>query len=214
MKVTIIRHGKTQSNIERRYAGCCTDDHLADEGRSELSPVMESKTDKRDSAMLFVSPMIRARETAEILFPGVRQTVIEELKEIDFGIFNGKSHAELDGDPVYQAWIDSQCMTPIPEGEDWESFDKRTMQGFRKALQQAALCAKEDGGCDEVYIVAHGGTVMSVMSSLIGGEYYNFYADNGCGYTIDLEVDDAGNIIAAGAYDRFCSGVRAGSSDR
>jgi hypothetical protein len=64
-------------------------------------------------------------------------------------------------------------------------------------------------GADQLVIVAHGGTVMSVMQSLFGGNFYDYYTGNGDGYTFELEVDDAGDITAAGTYDRFCGRVRA-----
>ena len=195
MKVTIIRHGRTQGNTERRYIGGRTDEPLSGEGRAELSEITDS------DVRLFVSPMKRARETAEILFPGAHPVVISELREMDFGVFEGKNYSELDGNPDYQAWIDSGGAMQIPGGESMESFRKRSTEGLRKA---AALSPQES----EIYIIAHGGTVMAVMSALTGEDYYDFYSGNGCGFTIDLEVDDAGNIISAGTYDRFCGGVR------
>ena len=37
------------------------------------------------SQKLFVSPMLRCRQTAELLFPGQEQVVIDKLREMDFG---------------------------------------------------------------------------------------------------------------------------------
>ena len=48
---------------------------------------------------LYVSPMRRCRQTAALLWPGVAQTVIEDLRETDFGPFEGKSHQELGTTP-------------------------------------------------------------------------------------------------------------------
>ena len=199
MTCYLIRHGKTQSNIERRYSGCNTDESLSPEYTDDLKPAGPCA-----GHMLFISPMKRTAETAEIMFPGMEAEVIRDLREMDFGIFEGKNHSELDGDPDYQEWIDSMGMSSIPEGECLDCFRERTMNGFRKAVCIAAV-----RNVPVIYIVAHGGTVMSVMSSLFGGNYYDYYSDNGQGYVLELEVDDAGNIVAAGAYDRFCGGIRA-----
>lgn len=212
MKATIIRHGKIPSNIRRVYAGCKTDEHLAEEGRAELQEVLSIKDADASGIMLFVSPMIRAGESAEIMFPGFDQTVIPELREMDFGIFEGRNHDEMMADlPFYKEWFDSGSTLKIPEGESKDSFTERSMDGFRKAVR---IAVEADPDISEIFIVAHGGTLMSVMSTLTGEGYYDFYSGNGCGYTIDLEVDDAGNIIAAGAYDRFSGGLCAGSADR
>lgn len=204
MKAIIIRHGKTQSNIERRYSGCGTDDRLTEESRKSLAELPVSAENPR----LYVSPMIRARETAAILFPDMDQRVIWELREMDFGKFEGKNHEELDGDPDYQEWIDSYGTTRIPGGESRQEFRERTMEAFREIVREAHA-----EGVSDVLIVAHGGTLMAVMSELTGGEYFDFLAHNGEGYEIDLEVDDAGNIVAAGPYNGFCGGVHSGRSD-
>lgn len=211
MKLTLIRHGQTQGNIERRFSGCRTDEPLTDAGRAALCAVGGSGGSGGigEGSMVFVSPMIRARETAEILFPGLEKTVIEDLKEMDFGMLEPHNHEELDGDPDYQAWIDSGGLAEIPGGESIASFSQRAMRGLAAAVRQAASSTSK-----EIYAVAHGGTIMAIMSSLTGRAYYDFMSDNGCGYTVELEVDDAGNIVAAGAYDRFRGGIRDGSCDR
>lgn len=227
MKVIIVRHGRTQSNIERRYCGCRSDDPLSEAGKEELADCSEQLSElgiTNDECVLAASPMKRAIQTAKIMFPEITRAnlndtneatirTIYELREMDFGIFEGKCHAELDGQSEYQAWVDSGGTMQIPGGESMESFRQRTMEGLRKAISVALSGAAPDMdtaggvGAKALIIVAHGGTVMAIMSALTGENYYDFYSDNGCGYTIDLEVDNAGNIIAAGAYDRFCGRI-------
>lgn len=205
MKLTLIRHGQTQSNIERRFSGCRTDEALTEKGRAALCRV----ADAGDGSMVFISPMTRTRETAGIMFPEHERLMIDDLREMDFGRFEPHNHEELDGDPEYQAWIDSGGEMKVPGGESRHDFGQRVLSAVSEAVRRAAAAA-----CDEVYIVAHGGTIMAFMSAITGSHYYDFLTDNGYGYTIDLEVDDAGNIVAAGSYDRFCGGIRAGSPDR
>ena len=214
IRTTIIRHGKTQGNIVRCYSGCRTDEPLTDEGRNALCAVFGEN--EEDPAEVFVSPMIRTKETSGILFPGAEQVIVPEIREMDFGSFEGKTHAELSEYPEYQTWLDSGGALKIPEGESLYLFRERVMDGFRKIVREAVQGGRLNAADNQsnIYIVAHGGTIMGVMNALTGKNYYDFWVDNGCGYTIDLEVDDAGNIIAAGSYDSFRGGVRAGSSDR
>jgi alpha-ribazole phosphatase len=166
--------------------------------------------------------MKRALETAEIMIPGItagseeingdltgiKFLTIDELHETDFGIFEGRTYEELNADPdtrdAYQAWIDSGGTMKIPDGESLEESQARSLEGFHKAVQKARTA-----GANQLIIVAHGGTVMSVMQSIFGGNYYDYYTGNGDGYTFELEVDDAGDITAAGTYDRFCGRIRA-----
>ena len=252
MRVLLIRHGRTQGNTERRYVGARTDEGLSAEGRAELAVfgcaedvpecmknVPECGKNESEGSdvtyagncagkvLVVTSPMKRAIETAEIMFPWCTDRVtVDELRETDFGIFEGRTYEELSSDPerrdAYQAWIDSGGLAKIPGGESMEEARARSVEGFRKAVMAAFgewkaghRDAVTEGGSGDaaeecaLIIVAHGGTVMSVMSRLFGGDYYDYYAGNGEGYTFRLEVDDAGDITAAGTYDRFCGRVRA-----
>ena len=204
MKFYLIRHGMTQDNIDLNFSGCQTDTPLLPEGIEMLDAVHDVPSD----SILFVSPMIRARQTADIMFPGMEQIIIDDLREMNFGIFEAKNHKMLDGDPVYQAWLDSGGVMKIPEGESIDIFRKRVMSGISRAALQAA-----EKSAENVYIVAHGGTIMASMSTLTGEEYFDFNVPNGMGYVIELEADDAGNITSAGSYDRFCGGIRDGYRD-
>lgn len=199
MKVIILRHGKTQSNIERRYMGCRTDEDLLETEESSL----QDPGIADDDILIISSPMKRSLQTAHIFFPGKEVLVADDLREMDFGIFEGKNYMDLSGDPDYQAWVDSGCTSRIPGGESMDSFIKRTMTGFREAVRTAI-----DKRAATLCIVAHGGSIMSVMYSLFGGNYYDYYTQNGDGYIFRLEVDDAGDFAAAGTYDSFCGRVR------
>ncbi len=66
MEILLIRHGKTRGNLEGRYIGR-TDEPLLKESGDVLqqSPYREFEPD-----VIYVSPMRRCRETAEILFGG------------------------------------------------------------------------------------------------------------------------------------------------
>ena len=61
MTVYLIRHGKTQGNVERRYIGS-TDQPLCPQGRAELAGKTAPAADR-----IIASPLLRCREPAEIL---------------------------------------------------------------------------------------------------------------------------------------------------
>ena len=203
MKCYFIRHGKTKGNETLSFNGSGTDEPLTEIGRKELKRI----DGVPERALLFVSPMIRARETASIMLPDLEQRVLSDLREMHFGSFEGKNHETLDGDPVYQAWLDSGGEMRIPGGEKRSEFAMRVYGAVGQAFIET-----EAEGADTMYIVAHGGTIMAAMSALTGENYYLFNTPNGAGYVTELEVDDAGNELAATTYDRFCGGLSAGSS--
>ena len=180
IKVTLslLRHGATPANREHRYQGK-TDEALSEEGRAEL--LLKKK--EIPAELLLVSPMLRCRQTAEILFPGRAQVQILEWTEMDFGRFEGKNYRELNGDPDYQAWIDSGGTLPFPGGESREAFIRRTTLGFARVLSYLRAENTMESAMEiRAAAVVHGGTIMALCSSFSEGAYFDFQVKNGEGY--------------------------------
>ena len=182
----LIRHGATPSNKRHAYLGK-TDEALSDEGRKQILTYKEEDVYPRISNDLLVmsGPMLRCLQTKELIYPDSKEIVIPEWTEIDFGRFEGKNYQELNGDPDYQRWIDSGGMLAFPDGESREKFIKRSLIGFNRCLEQVVRCKKDQAVC-----VVHGGTIMAVVSSLTGGDYYDYQVKNGQGYQWVLMVKD------------------------
>ena len=175
MKLYLLRHGLTEYNAKHYYQGK-QDIPLSDEGRAQLA-----KADF-DMDVVYVTPLMRTTQTAEILFPTARYEVVEGLKEMDFGIFEGRSDAEMAGEPVYEAWIKSEWQLPCPEGETWADFAERSCAAMDKLIREAHA-----RGAEKLVVVAHGGTQMAVLHrhavparSLVG-----WLGKNGGGYVLD-----------------------------
>ena len=183
IKLWLIRHGKTEGNKLARYIGT-TDEPLCQEGIEFLKKMDYPKVQE-----IYVSPLRRCVQTAEILFPEKPVHIIEELAECDFGEFENKNYKELDGNPNYQAWIDSDGRLPFPEGEDRECFIKRTMEGFRQMTEQAW---REN--CGQIAAVVHGGSIMAILSCLMQDDYFAYQVPNLAGYAFQYE--GAGKIQA------------------
>ena len=97
----------------------------------------------RDPAVVYVSPLKRARETASILFPKAVQVVIPELAEMNFGKFEGRNYKEMENDPDYRAWVAGMCLGKCPGGESREEFCARTCEAFLEVLRQVPQNATE-----------------------------------------------------------------------
>ena len=91
MTVFLLRHGQTRGNLERRYTGS-TDEPLCPQGKAELEGVRPPEAE-----YVYVSPMIRCRETAAILYPGMEHIAVPGFRETGFGIFEGHTYEELPG---------------------------------------------------------------------------------------------------------------------
>ncbi len=169
-RVLFIRHGATAGNLEKRYIGR-TDEPLCEIG---IAQVNELKKQNWQPDVLFVSPMLRTRQTAELAFPGLEQQIIEDLRETDFGIFEGKTAAELADEPRYQAWVDSLCRAPIPGGEGIDDFKARCCRAFSAAIAPLP----ED---TTAAFVVHGGVIMSILEAYAQPKrsFYDHHIGNG-----------------------------------
>ena len=174
-KIIFIRHGKTEGNLRKAYIGR-TDESLCAEGIAEL----ESRH-YPDADIVISSPMKRCIETAELIFPNVPLKIYDDLRECDFGNFEGKSYEQLNGNADYQAWIDSGGKIPFPNGEAHGDFTERCCRAFLQAVS-------ENEGKTIAFTV-HGGTVMSVLERFAEPKkgYYDYMIKNGCGFVTEFD---------------------------
>lgn len=180
LRIDLIRHGMTEGNRRRCYIGI-TDEPLCDSGRTLALGCQYPQTE-----LVFVSPMKRCIETAKILYPGQKLYSIEELRECDFGMFEGKNAEELSGNEAYQRWIDSNATLPFPGGESRETFRDRSLNGWRKVL---AVCEKRQAS--SAAVVTHGGVIMNLMETVTAAEktFYEWHVKNLCGYSVYIEKE-------------------------
>lgn len=179
MRVSLIRHGSTAGNLEHRYVGS-TDEELTLDAVLELK---ENRDRYPQPDCVFVSPLGRCVQTASLLFPEMEQTVLPDLRECDFGEFEYKNYRDLDGDPRYQAWVDSGGTLPFPGGESREAFADRCCAAFWEGCRKAAA-----SGCSHPVFVVHGGTIMAILDRLSSPhrDYFSWQAKNGEGYVCGL----------------------------
>lgn len=184
MQVTLIRHGKTAGNAELRYIGS-TDEPLSSEG---IALVGQAGADP-DVRTVYVSPLRRTQQTAAILFPNARQIIVDDLREMDFGDFEGRSFSEMEHDAAYIAWVESSCLAPCPNGESRSAFSERVCTAFVNVIADAAAQGEET-----VVFVVHGGTIMAVMErfAIPKEDYYSYSVKNCQGYRclIAFNVND------------------------
>ena len=184
MELYLLRHGRTDYNERRLYCGS-TDLPLTPGGRAEL----EALADRRPLPNFFLTAdtgMLRTRETADILVPPGPRISLPDLREMDFGRFEGFGYETLRLDPVYIDWItDKSGDFVCPAGESRNGFYDRVRRGFREWM--ASLPPEAERVC----LVCHGGTVCAVMDSFCEEKrgFYDWQPDNGRGWRIQVQRD-------------------------
>ncbi len=176
MSIVLIRHGKTQGNLEGRYIGCRTDEGLCEAGMEELKGKQYPPVQR-----IYVSPLLRCLETARLIYPTLPLQIVPDFRECDFGDFEGKNYAELNGRADYQAWIDSNGVLPFPGGESQAELIARTVRAFDRLLP-----VFEEQDCA---VIAHGGTLMAIMSAYAQPkrDYFFYQVKNGAGFVLNRD---------------------------
>ena len=188
-ELILIRHGKTAGNLLGRYIGSRTDEPLCGEGREGLAGKQLPEVER-----LYVSPMKRCVETAEILWPGFdrkKMQKVTDLRECDFGDFENKNYKERSGNGDYQAWIDSNGTLPFPNGESMDAFKSRCLEAFARIVEEVSGAEQEwiasgKTGIFRAGIVVHGGTIMAILEQYgyPKAAYFDYQVKNGCGYRL------------------------------
>ena len=195
MEVIFIRHLPTPGNEKKQYIGR-TDEVLSSGSVTYFHKKREMylKSQKEGkyppfyppAEMIVASPMKRCVQTAELIYPGQKIVTEPELRECDFGRFEGKTYEELKDDPAYIAWLESGGVLAFPEGEDQETFRSRCVEGVCRWLKKGAAEKKRS-----IAFVVHGGTIMAALHRLAEGEhsFYDWQTGNGRGF-LALAAED------------------------
>ncbi|MBQ8663046.1 MAG: histidine phosphatase family protein [Eubacterium sp.] len=183
MELVLIRHFPTPGNLLRQYIGR-TDEALDTDYLMDY--ILKYRGLYQPKHCLISSPMVRCQQTAKVLFPGQDMKLCEELRETDFGIFEGKTYEELKDTPEYQEWLDSNGEGLIPEGESKDAFRKRCVNGFETIMQELIRNRESSAA-----IVTHGGVVMALMSEYAEEkqDFYHWQVKNGCGFSVVVEEE-------------------------
>ena len=130
-KFYVVRHGEAESNaLGIISCNIKTPHHLTDAGREQAKEVSAKLKDKKID-LIFCSPFLRTKETAEIITEGLgfdKSKIIfdDRLHEVNVGFMDGRTDAE------YQAYFGSreEKFWKIPEGGESHTDVKNRMTDF------------------------------------------------------------------------------------
>ena len=156
-ELILARHGDVGPEYAGRYVGH-TDLPLSERGRRQAAALAQVLRTARPQKC-FTSPAARAVQTAEPA--GLDPTVCDDLREIHFGRWEGKTFAEICAlDPgLVDRWAELHADFEFPGGERVGDFLERTK---KIALHMAACPA------DVVLAVTHGGVIRAILCHLLG----------------------------------------------
>ena len=178
-RIHFIRHAISEANEEGRYSGI-SESPVSARGRRELmakaSEFVYPPADK-----VYVSPLRRCIETAAFLYPEGYARVVPELREMNFGDFEGKRALDIKDLPEYKEFLKGGLDNPPPNGESLRHVVQRCYEGLDFIINDMMK-----NGYGSAAVVTHGGIIMNMMSCFGLPKYSpdDYACDFGEGYTV------------------------------
>jgi broad specificity phosphatase PhoE len=165
VQIDLIRHAITRWNLEKRLQGR-HDTHLSKKGRSDAGKWAD-RLGRIHYDAIFSSPMIRARQTADILSEKLKIPVqIEpDLHEQDFGQWEGQRLSQLRRAHPGQLEAEESkgwAFCP-PDGESRKAVLERLLEVLEKICKQ--YCS------GHLLMVTHSSAIKVLVYHLLGRQF-------------------------------------------
>ena len=159
VEFVLVRHVETTGNYENKFVGF-TEVEYTERGKKQFVQLTDALKELKVD-QIYSSPISRAlkiaKKVGEDTLTDVK--VIDELSEMNFGIFEGLHFTDILNDHAehWEEWQKDYLNFTIPSGESLQSFHHRVTT-FIDTIKN------EEGSC---MIVCHGGTVQSILTHLL-----------------------------------------------
>ena len=174
-KLLLVRHGITEYNSNRRFAGY-SDIEMSSAGYRQVEGLRDRLADEKIDAV-YSSDLKRAVVTAETISSGRNVDIVTcpELREINYGDAEGLTFQEISRlyTEVAELITNFSLRLEFPGGESFEGFIARTTEFFNRLQQHIPE--------QTILIVSHSGPLRVLLCHLLGidqSHWRNFRIDN------------------------------------
>ncbi|MEJ0053637.1 MAG: class I tRNA ligase family protein [bacterium] len=159
----VIRHGEAENNVKNIlssvFPGTC---HLTEQGRTDVQREADRLTTQKID-LIVVSPLLRTRETADIVartlnLPESSVVVDERFREFDTGTFEGKPRTEFwAAVPTMESWMQETLLG------GFESF-----VSIKRRVGEALYALERDYSSKNILIVTHDAAAQALFDVASG----------------------------------------------
>jgi broad specificity phosphatase PhoE len=219
-RMLLVRHGETDWNRDKRFQGQidvplnATGDRQAADAADYLKEVPITRA--------ISSPLLRPKQTAEAILrhhPQVTLELMEGLKEISHGLWEGKLESEIEVDYAaeLQSWKVAPETVQMPDGETLQDVWTRSAAAW-DAIARSMPVAQPGDPLPTVMVVAHDAVNKAILCDLMQlgpDQFWRFKQGNGAVSVIDypngadgVPVLRAMNITTGGSVlDKTAAGA-------
>ncbi|CAN5863752.1 histidine phosphatase family protein [soil metagenome] len=152
----LVRHGETDWNAEHRVHGQ-KNSQLSQLGRKQAE-VLARRLQNETFDRIYSSDSARAQDTAGAVFPKAKLCLDERLRELSYGVLEGKTYAEFT--PAEGAMRQAMYADPLNRradgGETWLELIARVSDWLTSLPKSGRVIA-----------FSHGGTIRAAVFSFI-----------------------------------------------
>lgn len=162
IRLILIRHGESTSDLEPRRIEGMADFPLSDRGHRQVAALGRRIAAEYQLNELIVSPLQRARQTADAVSAacGLPYRIDERIREKSYGKLGGLTFQEADEQFPQVNWRMSPVHEMMPEGES-------TLHQFQRVADfWFSLYYGQDNRT--IAVVSHGGTIQCLYRAAFG----------------------------------------------
>ncbi len=194
MKIIFARHGESLANTLHIISNRDLPHPLTDKGRAQAALLAE-KLAGRPILKVYTSPILRARETAQIVSAklGVPYEVTRTLKEYDCGLLEGRTDDEAWAmhQQFVHDWLAGRNRGQAPAGGETFFEIQQRLAGFVNGL-----IAQQSESESEILCISHGGTMVCGLPEFLSNLSFELAWEQGLKHTeIVIAEEKNGSLI-------------------
>jgi 2,3-bisphosphoglycerate-dependent phosphoglycerate mutase len=196
-RLYFARHSESDANLQRVFANRGDGPPLTSRGRQQAS-TLAGQLSGQGIQHLYASPLLRARQTAEILAHrlAIPCTTSEALREYDVGRFEGT--AAEDGWQAYEQTLRDWLLHQYPDrrtggGESFTDIEHRFVpfiEGLRRQPETGTYL-----------LVSHGGLFQAMLPRVLANVSYPFSHRHVLGHIAVVVAEDDHGALECRQWD-------------
>jgi len=137
--IDLLRHGEVEGPVAIAR-GCGTDVPLTENGWQQMQSVAQCLHLEGSLTSIATSPLSRCALFAEAFSSktALPTTTLEQMREIDFGHWEGKQASEIGEQELLSRFMENPEGIQLPGGESFHQFGERVISSWESWLENAS----------------------------------------------------------------------------
>ena len=169
VRIDLMRHGEPEGG--KRFRGHSIDDPLTDHGWQQMREAVKSH---ESWDYVITSPLLRCQDFADEIAQqqGIACNVIDDLKEIGFGHWEGKSRA------IIKAMHAKEYARFYADPEQNTPKDAEQLGVFYRRILTVIKLIQADYDNQTILLVAHAGVIRAILTYVLEAPLNTMYKMN------------------------------------